>query len=117
MINHIFRKDFVAFQEQVNIFMETIAGDMIQCLQENVENLTEARFRVVNRVRAGKVQRRKKISNVKGYRFQDGRLVRMSPQEKMKRIRGQRKAKIKRKAKMARSLQRRKVSIRRRSAL
>lgn len=97
--------------------MDNIARDMILCLQENYEELTEARFKVVNRVRAGRVQRRKKISNVKGYRFQDGRLVRMSPQEKMKRIRGQRKAKIKRKAKMARSLQRRKISIRRRSAL
>lgn len=97
--------------------MESVANDMITCLQENVENLTEARFKIVNRVRGGKVQRRKKISTVKGYRFQDGRLVRMSPQERMRRIRGQRKAKIKRKAKMARSLQRRRVSIRRRSAI
>lgn len=117
MIRDIFKKDFVSMQQQVNSFMESVALEMIQCLQENVENLTEARFKVVNRVRGGKVQRRKKISTVKGYRFQDGKLVRMSPQEKMKRIRGQRKAKIKRKAKMARSLQRRKISIRRRSAL
>lgn len=117
MINHISSKDFSKLQETVNLIMDSIAMDMILCLQENYEHITEARFKIVNRVRNGKVQRRKKISNVKGYRFQDGRLVRMSPQEKMKRIRGQRKAKIKRKAKMARSLQRRRVSIRRRSAI
>lgn len=129
MIKHIINQDFLSLQEDVHTQMNEISKYIIESIQENVEDLIweslmnidnpllEARFKIVNRVRAGKIQRRKRVSNVKGYRFQDGRLVRMTPQEKMKRIRGQRKAKIKRKAKLGRSLQRRKISIRRRGNL
>lgn len=66
----------------------------------NNENLAEAlRFKIVRaRIRKGKVQRRKKISAVKGFTFRGGRLIRMTPLERLRRRIGQRRGKIKRKA-------------------
>lgn len=69
------------------------------------------------RVRNGKIQRRKKISGVKGYSIRGGRLVRMSASERMHRRLGARRAKVKRRAKMARALIKRKRSLVRRRAL
>lgn len=80
--------------------------------------LDEARIKVVKaRVRGGKVQRRKKVSNVQGYTLRGGKLTRMSSKEKLDRKRGARKAKVKRKAKMARALMKRKRSMRKRASL
>jgi len=80
--------------------------------------LDEARIKVVKaRVRNGKVQRRKKVSNVKGYTMRGGKLTRMSAKEKLDRKRGARKGKIKRKAKMARAMIKRKRSLRKRASL
>lgn len=97
-------------------------------VQEEVEQLDEAsrnpnvmrqgRTKVVKaRVRGGKVQRRKRLSAVKGYTIRGGKLKRMSAQERLRRKRGQRRGKIKRKAKQARALMRRKRSMRRRASL
>lgn len=68
------------------------------------EVLTEAaRTKVVKfRIRNGKIQRRKRVSNVKGYTFRGGKLTRMSPAERRKRKMGAKRAKIKRRSKMAR---------------
>lgn len=119
MFNNIIKKDYLAFQEEVFGIMNSIANVFIEEIREEFDGvIQEARFKIVNRVRNGKLQRRKKVSTIKGYRMDpNGRMVRMSPQERMKRIRGQRKAKIKRKAKIARSLQRRKISIKKRATL
>lgn len=82
------------------------------------EELHEARVKIVKaRIRGGKVQRRKKVSNVKGYTIRGGKLTRMSPKEKLDRKRGARKGKIKRKAKLARALIKRKRSLRKRASL
>jgi hypothetical protein len=82
------------------------------------ETLEEARFRIVKaRIRGGKIQRRKKISNVPGYRMQGSTLQRMSPAERRRRKMGARRAKIKRRSKINRTLMKRQRSIRRRKAL
>lgn len=80
------------------------------------EFLDEATFAKVNRVRGGKIQRRKMVSMRPGYRVQDGKLVRMSAMEKRKRHLSQVKAARKRKPMMARILRKRKVSLRRRQS-
>ncbi|MEX0598826.1 MAG: hypothetical protein WD512_20245 [Candidatus Paceibacterota bacterium] len=87
-------------------------------------NLSEAaRFRIVKaRIRKGKVQRRRKVSNIKGYTFRKKgkgppKLVRMTPQERRKRRLSQRRGKIKRRGKMARFRQRMKRALRRRKSL
>lgn len=88
-------------------------------LAEEVENLEEAsRIKIVKaRIRGGKIQRRKKVSAVKGYTLRGGKLVRMSAKERMDRKRGARKAKIKRRAKLSRALMKRKRSLLKRKAL
>lgn len=69
------------------------------------EVLTEApRLKIVKfRIRNGKIQRRKKVSNVKGFTFRGGKLTRMSPAERRRRKLGARRGKIKRRAKAART--------------
>jgi hypothetical protein len=69
------------------------------------------------RVRGGKIQRRKKFSAVKGYTIRRGKMVRMSALEKRHRAVGARRAKIKRRTKMSQMLRKRKISLRKRTAL
>lgn len=82
--------------------------------------LSEAgpRIKIVKvRIRGGKIQRRKKVSNVKGYKLKGTTLVRMSSQERMHRKMAARKAKVKRRAKMARSIMKRKRTMMRRHSM
>lgn len=82
------------------------------------DELEEARIKIVKaRIRGGKVQRRKKVSNVAGYTLRGGQLKRMSPMERRRRKLGQRKGKIKRKAKLQRALMKRKRSLMRRKSI
>lgn len=82
------------------------------------ETLDEARVKIVKaRIRGGKIQRRKKVSNVPGMTIRGGKLTRMSPAERRRRKMGQRRGKIKRKAKMNRAIMKRQRSIRKRKAL
>lgn len=69
------------------------------------------------RIRGGKVQRRKKLSAVQGYTTRGGKLVRMSPVERRNRKMASRRSKFKRRAKLRQSLRKRKISLRRRSAM
>lgn len=69
------------------------------------------------RIRNGKVQRRKRVSGVKGYTIRGGRLQRISTQERMNRRRGARRGKIKRRAKLARALMKRARSMRKLKSL
>ena len=80
------------------------------------EQLDEARFVKVNRVRAGVVQRRKVVSLTPGYKVLGGKLVRMSSQEKMHRRIAQRKAARKRAPKLALILRKRTKSLRKRTS-
>lgn len=86
-------------------------------VNEEVE-LDEARIKIVKaRVRGGKVQRRKKVSNVPGYTLRGGGLKRMSAIERRNRKMGQKRGKIKRRMKLARTLVKRQRSIRKRQSL
>ena len=69
------------------------------------------------RIRGGKIQRRKKLSAVQGYTTRGGKLVRMSPVERRNRKMASRRSKFKRRAKLRQSLRKRKISLRRRSAM
>jgi hypothetical protein len=76
------------------------------------------RIKIVRvRIRGGKVQRRKKVSNVKGYKMQGSKLVRMSSQERMHRKMGARKGRAKRRSKMARAIVQRKRTMLRRHSM
>ena len=82
------------------------------------ETLDEARIKIIKaRIRGGKIQRRKKVSNVAGMTLRGGKLQRMSPAERRRRKMGARRAKIKRKSKMNRALMKRQRSLRKRKAL
>lgn len=90
--------------------------------KDSVEGLlnfiSEARVKIVKaRIRGGKIQRRKKVANVKGYTMRGGKLTRMSAAERLRRKQSQRRGKIKRRAKAARALMKRKRSLRRRQSL
>lgn len=69
------------------------------------------------RIRQGKVQRRKKLSSVKGYTIRNGKMTRMLPLERRNRKMASRRSKFKRRAKLRQSLRKRKMSLRRRTAM
>lgn len=82
------------------------------------ETLLETRIKLVKaRIRGGKIQRRKKVSNVPGMTLRGGKLKRMSPTERRNRRMGQKRGKMKRRAKLARTLQKRKRSLQKRKTL
>ena len=80
------------------------------------EQLDEARLVKVSRVRAGVIQRRKAVSATPGYKVLNGKLVRMSSQEKMHRRIAQRKAARKRAPKLALILRKRTKSLKKRTS-
>lgn len=94
-----------------------IEVDFVDDLSEgNV--LRMGRTKVVRvRVRQGKIQRRRKLSAVKGYTIRGGRMTRMTPMERRNRKMGSRRSKFKRRAKLRQSLRKRKMSLRRRTAM
>jgi hypothetical protein len=91
------------------------------------EMLPEAnRFKIVKvRVRYGKIQRRRRVSQIKGWRVQGRtkngtdtrRLVRMTSREKIRRKIGARRAKYKRRAKLSRIRVKYQRALRRRRGL
>lgn len=88
------------------------------------ETIDEAkRFSIVRvRIRKGKVQRRRKVSNIKGYTFRKkgsgaAKLIRMTPMERRKRRLGAKRGKIKRRGKKARIQQKMRIVRRKRAAL
>lgn len=87
-------------------------------MKEETEELDEARVKLIKaRVRGGKVQRRKRVSNVPGMTFRSGKLTRMSPAERRRRKLGAKRGKIKRRSKMRQALMKRKRSLRKRAAI
>jgi hypothetical protein len=107
MIDELKKKIHDIYTEKLSILKAHVAVE-----------LNEARVKIIRaRVRGGKVQRRKKVSNISGYTIRGGRLIKMKASEKMNRKRAARKGKVKRKAKMARALIKRKRSLRKRASL
>jgi hypothetical protein len=97
---------------------QTVNASGKEDLKEEEEQLDEARINIVKaRVRGGKIQRRKKVSNVPGMTLRGGTLTRMSAAERRRRKMGARRGKIKRKAKLSRSLMKRKRSLQKRKSL
>lgn len=110
------------FEEKLeNIKLRIVAEDydMDDFLPESTRNIQKmGRVKLVRlRVRKGKVQRRKKFSTVKGYTIRGGRMVRMSPNERIHRMRGARRAKIKIRTKQNQILRKRNISLRKRKAM
>ena len=87
-------------------------------VEEEEEQLDEARVKIIKaRVRGGKIQRRKKVSNVPGMTLRGGKLQRMSPAERRRRRMGAKRATRKKAGKMSRILMKRQRSLRKRKAL
>ena len=101
-------------QRKLRLVAEEYNSDMLP--EGNIMKM--GRMKLIRvRVRKGKVQRRKKFSNVKGYTIRGGRVVRMSPSERMHRKRGARRAKIKIRTKRNQIMRKRNISLRKRRAM
>jgi hypothetical protein len=93
-----------------------IALEMFDLEEGNIQRM--GRMKLVRvRIRKGKVQRRKKVSAVKGFTMRGGRMIRMSPMERRHRKMAARRSKFKRRAKLGQALRKRKMSLRRRSSM
>ena len=111
------RKSFAArfFNEDSHDSHDSHDSYMIEDTQVLDE---KARFRIVRaRIRNGKVQRRKRVSNIKGYTFRNNKMIRMSPTERRHRRMGQRRGKIKRRAERSRIRIHMKRALRKRKSL
>jgi hypothetical protein len=94
--------------------------DEVELLDEKLNNNVQkmGRLKLIRlRVRNGKVQRRKKLSNTKGYTIRHGHLMRMSQLERRHRKLGARRAKIKRRAERSKILRKLHIALRRRHNL
>jgi hypothetical protein len=140
LVTHIVSGNAVAFKEsmkqrltelvneKINQVKMRVADEMYEGIHLDVdfveEELTEGNVQKMGRtklirvrIRGGKVQRRKKLSTVKGYTIRGGKMIRMSPQERRNRKLASRRSKFKRRAKLRQSLRKRKISLRRRRAM
>jgi hypothetical protein len=84
--------------------------------EANVQKMGRTKLIKV-RIRKGKIQRRKKLSSVKGYTFRGGKMVRMSAAERRHRKMAARRSKFKRRAKLQQSLRKRRMSLRKRRTM
>ena len=93
-----------------------MALEMFDLDEGNIQKM--GRMKLVRvRIRKGKVQRRKKLSAVKGFTLRGGRMIRMSPMERRHRKMAARRSKFKRRAKLGQALRKRKMSLRRRNSM
>jgi secreted Zn-dependent insulinase-like peptidase len=125
--------DIVSFKEQLFNRLDQLADEKLgqlkvemvdEMFEFDAEDLDEAntqkmgRLKLIKvRIRGGKIQRRKKVSAVKGFTVRGGKLTRMSSQERRRRKMAARKAKFKRRSKMRQSIMKRQRSLRRRKAM
>lgn len=114
-------KDLIA--EKLAIIRLRVAAEMYEELgvefeltEGNVQRMGRTKL-VKVRIRKGKVQRRKKFSAVKGYTIRGGKLTRMMPTERRNRKMAARRSKFKRRAKLRQAMRKRKLSLRRRTAM
>ena len=107
------------FEQKLEIIKQRIVKEESEKLgltEANIQKMGRTKL-VRIRVRAGKVQRRKKFSTVPGYTIRGGKLVRMSSQERRHRKMGARRAKVKLRSKRNQILRKRKISLRKRKAM
>jgi hypothetical protein len=107
------------FEQKLEIIKQRIVKEESEKLKLSEANIQKlGRTKIVRvRIRAGKVQRRKKFSTVPGYTIRGGKLVRMSAQERRHRKMGARRAKIKIRSKKNQILRKRNMSLRKRKAM
>lgn len=131
LVEHILTKNYVAAGVNLKEAFVTIFGRKLQEMRKQVaakhfyveecedeEILDEARIAIVKaRIRGGKIQRRKKVSNVVGMTMRGGKLTRMSPTERRKRKMGARKAARKARGKRSQMMRKRKLSLMKRKRL
>jgi hypothetical protein len=125
IIENILAENFLKAKEIFNIEMDKLVEDKLNQLYQSMSNeMFEShnvqklgRIRLVRaRVRQGKIQRRKKLSNVPGYTIRQGHMVRMSSQERQHRKLAARRSKPQRKAHLRQALIKRRISLRKRRA-
>jgi hypothetical protein len=107
------------FEQKLEIIKQRIVveeSEKLGLTEANVQKMGRTKL-VRIRIRAGKVQRRKKFSSVPGYTIRGGKVVRMSSQERRHRKMGARRAKIKLRSKKNQILRKRKISLRKRKAM
>lgn len=103
-------------QMKLRLALEMFETSNISEAVRNVMKIGRTKtFRV--RIRKGKIQRRKKLSAVKGWTIRGGKMTRMSPVERRNRKMGARRSKTKRRAKLGQSLRKRIMSLRKRRAM
>jgi len=107
------------FEQKLEIIKKRIVVEEAEKLGLDEANILKmGRTKLVRvRIRAGKIQRRKKFSSVPGYTIRGGKVVRMSSQERRHRKMGARRAKIKLRSKKNQILRKRKISLRKRKAM
>jgi hypothetical protein len=107
------------FEQKLEIIKQRIVVEEAEKLGLDEANILKmGRTKLVRmRIRAGKIQRRKKFSSVPGYTIRGGKVVRMSAQERRHRKMGARRAKIKLRSKKNQILRKRKISLRKRKAM
>ena len=107
-----------AAQHIISLHKNSISESITEAHKPNKNVQKQGRVKVVKvRVRGGKVQRRKKLSNAKGYIERGGKLVRMSATEKRHRKMGARKGKMKRRAHRGQALRHLRQSLRKRKSM
>ena len=109
-------KIYEILEDKLTEIKARMALEMFDLDEGNIQKIGRTKL-VKIRIRGGKVQRRKKVSGIKGYTMRGGRMIRMSPQERRNRKMAARKSKFKRRAKLGQALRKRKMSLRRRGSL
>ena len=128
-VSRLFNNDYIGAKKELDERIKSLVAEKLEILKLRVvaemyeelvpELVTETnvmkmgRTKLVRvRVRKGKVQRRKKLSNVKGYTLRSGKMVRMSAMERRHRKMASRKSRFKRRRKLRQSIRKRKLSMR-----
>ena len=109
-------KIYEILEDKLTEIKARMALEMFDLDEGNIQKMGRTKL-VKVRIRGGKVQRRKKVSGIKGYTMRGGRMIRMSAQERRNRKMAARKSKFKRRAKLGQALRKRKMSLRRRGSL
>jgi len=109
-------KIYEILEDKLTEIKARMALEMFDLDEGNIQKMGRTKL-VKIRIRGGKVQRRKKVSGIKGYTMRGGRMIRMSAQERRNRKMAARRSKFKRRAKLGQALRKRKMSLRRSSTL
>ena len=99
-------KIYEILEDKLTEIKARMALEMFDLDEGNIQKMGRTKL-VKIRIRGGKVQRRKKVSGIKGYTMRGGRMIRMSPQERRNRKMAARKSKFKRRAKLGQALRKR----------